>query len=119
MPALGTAESRINPASQNGNVQSTNVITSCMLVYAASHWGSCFRATTVALFGIAGLKSTSMSLHSREPHFKQSFLFVNDPVVPFGIQRLHGYRLLLMCCNASDLCLAWLPAESSVGNGWF
>ena len=37
------------------------------------------------------------------------------------IERLHGEWLVLMCCDATDVRLERLPAESSVymGNGWF
>ena len=37
------------------------------------------------------------------------------------IECLHGEWLVLMCCDATDVRLERLPAESSVhmGNGWF
>ena len=34
------------------------------------------------------------------------FVFSCQPIVPLGIERLHGDWLLLMCCT--DLCLEWL-----------
>ena len=72
--------------------------------------GSCF----VALSRIAGLKYASMSVHTREAAFKQSLLFVNDPMVPRGIERLDGEWLVLMCCDATDVRLEWALVESSV-----
>ena len=43
------------------------------------------------------------------------------PAGACGIERPHGEWLVLMCCDATDVRLERLPAESSVhmGNGWF
>ena len=41
-----------------------------------------------------------MSVHTREPAFKQSLLFAND-----RIERLDGEWLVLMCCHATDVRL--------------
>ena len=35
-------------------------------------------------------------------------------MVPRGIERLDEERLVLMCCDATDVRLEWVLAESSV-----
>ena len=42
---------------------------------------------------------------------------MNDPTVSCEIEGLQGDRPLLMCCDATDLCLELLPVESSVCRG--
>ena len=69
----------------------------------------------VVVLCIAWLKYASMSVHdTRETAFKQSLLFVNDPMVPRGIERLHGEWLVLMCCHATDVRLECALVEPSI-----
>ena len=44
-------------------------------------------------------------------------MFVDDRIVPCGIERLHRDRLLLMCGAATDLRLECLPVELSIYMG--
>ena len=59
-----------------------------------------------------------MFVHTREPHFKLSLLFVKDPMVPRGIEcldsSLDGDSLVLMCSAAIDVRLERVLVESSV-----
>ena len=69
------------------------------------------------------IEASSCGIGSRSEHWLPGCSMLSlccqcDQCASNAFERVPGERLLFMCCDADDVCLQWLPVESTLGGWW-